>query len=214
MTALTRLRHEHDLGADDIDAVEVADSAIALEICSYSEPEDELQAKFSMVHAAAVALGAAEHRAGRLLDRRPRRSGARRAPPAGHSPRAPGPLDRGQHPPAQRRRSSRPPSHPISPRPTTSWPPSEPGWKQKCDRLRPCRSAGVGPIGSSTPWPPSTAPEGWATSSPQPCQQGRSCGPHPVAAVNPRSAPRERSTDRRTGRGGVSSEPPEVGSRS
>ena len=59
VTALTRLRNEHHLGADDIDAVEVADSAIALEICSYTEPEDELQAKFSMVHAAAVALGAA-----------------------------------------------------------------------------------------------------------------------------------------------------------
>jgi len=59
VTALTRLRNEHQLRADDIDAIEVADSAIALEICSYSEPVDELQAKFSMVHAAAAALGAA-----------------------------------------------------------------------------------------------------------------------------------------------------------
>ena len=59
VTALTRLRTEYALSADDIEAIEVADNAIALEICSYSEPVDELQAKFSMVHAAAAALGAA-----------------------------------------------------------------------------------------------------------------------------------------------------------
>ncbi len=60
VTALTRLRSQHGLGADDIDAIEVADGAIALEICSYVEPQDDLQAKFSMVHAAAAALGAAD----------------------------------------------------------------------------------------------------------------------------------------------------------
>jgi 2-methylcitrate dehydratase PrpD len=60
VTALTRLRREHELRAEDIEAVEVVDSAIALEICSYLDPVDELQAKFSMVHAAAVSLGAAD----------------------------------------------------------------------------------------------------------------------------------------------------------
>jgi 2-methylcitrate dehydratase PrpD len=57
VTALTRLRDQHALRAEDVDAVEVLDSPVALELCSYVEPEDELQAKFSFFHAAAVALG-------------------------------------------------------------------------------------------------------------------------------------------------------------
>ena len=69
------------------------------------QPTDDLQAKFSIVHAAAAALGAADHRARSLLDRSladPVLAGLRRRVivRAAH-----GPLDLREGPPVQLGRS-------------------------------------------------------------------------------------------------------------
>ena len=56
VTALARLRTDHRLTSDDVTRVDVAVSAITASLCSFTDPHGDLEAKFSIPHAAAVAL--------------------------------------------------------------------------------------------------------------------------------------------------------------
>ena len=56
VTAIVRLRAEHGIDAGDVRSVAIETSDAVLSICSFRDPADDLQAKFSITEAAAVAL--------------------------------------------------------------------------------------------------------------------------------------------------------------
>lgn len=56
VSALSRLRVDHRINAADVTRAEILVSSATLATCSFQEPQDELQGKFSIPHAAAVAL--------------------------------------------------------------------------------------------------------------------------------------------------------------
>ena len=56
VTALARLRTDHHLTSDDVTRVDVDVSAITASLCSFTDPQGDLEAKFSIPHASAVAL--------------------------------------------------------------------------------------------------------------------------------------------------------------